>query len=110
MTIPMTSTVDIAQALDGEHRSIKRRAEAILSTLEETGVLTKEPHLSGYRWTLTGEHPAFPGGVVAEHGFWLNGSKARYETLLVCPTVCLMLSAGVRKDGRMEKVVRMTAG
>lgn len=107
--IKMTSTFDIATALNGEHRSIKNRAETILANLEETGVVTKEPHLSGSRWVLSEDnHAAFPSGVVAEHGFFLSGSKARYETLLLCPTVCLMLSASVRKDGRMAKVIKLT--
>ncbi|MGK9568580.1 hypothetical protein O6461_25120, partial [Salmonella enterica subsp. enterica] len=81
-TTQMTATHAIAIALGGEHRTVKDRAEIILNNLEESGAVTKAPHLGGFRWTLTTPHPSFPGDVVAEHGFYLNASQARYETLL----------------------------
>lgn len=104
----MTATHALAAVLDTEHRSIKRRAENLLASLEESGVLTKEAHKGGFRWTLKEEHPAFPGGVAAEHGFYLNISKARYETLYMCPVISLMLSAQVRRDNRMCKAFNLT--
>jgi hypothetical protein len=108
-TTQMTATHAIAIALGGEHRTVKDRAEIILNNLEESGAVTKAPHLGGFRWTLTSPHPSFPGDVVAEHGFYLNASQARYETLLVSPAIGLMLAAVVRKPGHMAKVVALTA-
>lgn len=105
----LTPTHAIASTLGGEHRTYKDRAEIILSNLEESGTVTKTEHLGGWRWTLTSPHPAFPGDVVAEHGFYLNASQARYETLLVAPAIVLMLAAVVRKPGHMAKVVALTS-
>lgn len=107
-TVKMTATHEIALALGGEHRTVKDRAEIILSNLEESGTVTKAEHLGGWCWTLVNDHPAFPGGVVAEHGFYVNASQARYETLLVAPAIVLMLAAVVRKPGHMAKVVKLT--
>lgn len=107
-TFKLTATTEIALAVKGEHRAIRRRAEVLLKELEDSGCVIRTEAQGVTRWRLAGPHPAFTEDLVAETREYLNGSQARYETLMVSPTVCMLLAASMRKPHHLPLVLAMS--